>query len=221
MKRASSHRQFILLLFLLIVVILTACTRPARTDTAATPAVTPGAIQPTVDPALVTPIVPPTIQPTVDPNAPVAQPTVDPNAPVATVDPNAPTVAPGTTPVAVETPTSTGSTPGTYQVQSGDTMGKIAEQLGISLQDLLAANPQITNPDSIQVGDVINLPGAGSSAGTPVPQGERVHVVQAGENLYRIGLLYGCTIDQLVQHNGLTNPDSLEVGQQIRIPVCE
>ena len=100
-------------------------------------------------------------------------------------------------------------------------MGKIAEQLGISLQDLLAANPQITNPDSIQVGDVINLPGAGSSAGTPVPQGERVHVVQAGENLYRIGLLYGCTIDQLVQHNGLANPDSLEVGQQIRIPVCE
>ena len=219
MKRASSRWQFSLLLFLLTLLVLTACTRPARTNDVATPVVTPGALQPTVDPALVTPIVPPTIQPTTDGSIPAAQPTVDPNLPVATVDPNAPTVAPGTTPAAGQTPASTN--PGTYQVQSGDTMGNIAEQLGVTLQDLLAANPQITNPDSIQVGDTVNIPGAGGSAGTPVPQGERVHVVQAGDNLYRIGLVYSCTVAQLVQHNGLTNPDSLEVGQEIRIPVCE
>lgn len=218
MKRADFPRQLSLLLILLVLGVLTACTRPARNDTSATP--TPGAIQPTIDPALVTPIVPPTIQPTVDPNVPVAQPTVDPNVPVATVDPNVPTVDPATTPVAVETPTTGSTASGTYQVQAGDTMGKIAEQLGITLQDLLAANPQITNPDSIQVGDVINLPGA-TGAGTPPAQGERVHIVQAGENLYRIGLLYGCTIDQLVQHNGLANPDNLEVGQEIRVPACE
>lgn len=217
MKRASSPWQFVLLLVLLTLLVLTACTRPARTNDVATP--TPGAVQPTIDPALLTPIVPPTIQPTTDGSVPTVQPTPDPNLPVATVDPNAPTVAPGTTPVAVETPAPGSTTPGTYVVQAGDTMGRIAEQLGVSLQDLLAANPQITNPDSIQVGDVINVPGAGGA--TPATPGERVHIVQAGENLYRIGLLYGCTIAQLVQHNNLADPDNLEVGQQILIPVCE
>ena len=147
---------------------------------------------------------------------------MDPNAPLPTVDPNAPTVDPALTPVAVETTTTeiptTPSEPTTYSVQAGDTMGRIAEQFGLSLQDLLAANPQITSPDSIQIGDVVNIPGAGDVT----PQtGDRVHTVQAGETLYRIGLVYGCTVTQLAQHNNLANPDSLEVGQQLSIPICE
>ena len=46
----------------------------------------------------------------------------------------------------------------TYTVMAGDTLYMIATRLGISLQDLLTANPQITNPDIINVGDVINIP---------------------------------------------------------------
>jgi LysM repeat protein len=54
----------------------------------------------------------------------------------------------------------------TYMVQPGDTLGGIASSLGVSLDALEAANPQITNPDLISVGDQINVPGAGSA---PVP----------------------------------------------------
>lgn len=218
MKRPLSHWPLFLLLTLSVV--LSACTRPAPSSNAVTPEMTPDLLQPTIDPALVTPIASPIVQPTPDGSVPVEQPTIDPNAPVATVDPNAPTIDPATIPTVVATSVPPTANPSVYTVQSGDTMGLIAQQFGLSLQELLAANPQITAPDSIQVGDVVNIPVAGGTT-TPPQTGERVHTVQAGENLYRIGLLYGCTVAQLVQHNNLANPDSLEIGQQIRIPVCE
>lgn len=47
---------------------------------------------------------------------------------------------------------------GTYTVQWGDTLGKIAARSGISLSSLLAVNPQIANPSLIYAGQVINLP---------------------------------------------------------------
>lgn len=45
-----------------------------------------------------------------------------------------------------------------YSVRSGDTLSEIARACAINLSDLLAANPQITDPDLIHVGQQINLP---------------------------------------------------------------
>lgn len=56
---------------------------------------------------------------------------------------------------------------------------------------------------------------------TAAPGGETIHVVQAGENLFRIGLRYGCTPEQLAAHNNIPNVNVISVGQQIRIPVCQ
>jgi LysM repeat protein len=53
---------------------------------------------------------------------------------------------------------------GTYVVQWGDTLGKIAARTGVSLSSILAVNPQIWNPSVIYAGQVINLP-----AGSPPP----------------------------------------------------
>src|SRR5437763_11132543 len=50
----------------------------------------------------------------------------------------------------------------TYVVQQGDTLSGIAQKFGVSLSDLEAANPQITNPDLIFAGQVINIPGSES-----------------------------------------------------------
>jgi len=50
-------------------------------------------------------------------------------------------------------------TGGTYTVQWGDTLGKIAAKTGFSWRDILAVNPQIQNPSLIYAGQVINLPG--------------------------------------------------------------
>ena len=48
--------------------------------------------------------------------------------------------------------------------------------------------------------------------------GERIHVVVAGENLFRIGLQYGFTAQELATYNNIPNVDRINVGQEIRIP---
>lgn len=48
--------------------------------------------------------------------------------------------------------------------------------------------------------------------------GGTTHVVQPGENLYRISLKYGVTMAALSQANGITNPNHIYVGQRLTIP---
>jgi len=45
-----------------------------------------------------------------------------------------------------------------------------------------------------------------------------VHVVQRGENLYRIALHYGVSVEALMRENGIRDPRTLEVGQRLTIP---
>jgi murein DD-endopeptidase MepM/ murein hydrolase activator NlpD len=51
----------------------------------------------------------------------------------------------------------------TYNVKAGDTLSKIAARNGLTLAQLLQANPQIKDPNRISVGDAINLPDSASS----------------------------------------------------------
>jgi nucleoid-associated protein YgaU len=50
------------------------------------------------------------------------------------------------------------------------------------------------------------------------PGVEQTYVVQAGDNLFRIGLRYGCSVLELATYNGIAYPDWISVGQVIRIP---
>jgi LysM repeat protein len=59
------------------------------------------------------------------------------------------------------------STPFTYIVQAGDTMSQIAERFDVSLEDLQAANPDVSS-NAMSVGQVINIPSnPGSPSGVP------------------------------------------------------
>lgn len=46
-----------------------------------------------------------------------------------------------------------------------------------------------------------------------------IHVVQRGENLFRIALQYGVTTQDLAQLNGIANVNSIQVGQRLLVPV--
>ncbi len=48
--------------------------------------------------------------------------------------------------------------------------------------------------------------------------GQVKHTVQVGENLYRIALQYGTTVEAIAQANGITNPNLIYVGQVLIIP---
>ena len=56
--------------------------------------------------------------------------------------------------------------PVTYRIKPGDTLAHVANKFHVTIEQILAANPQITNPDHIQVGQVINIPVV---AATPAP----------------------------------------------------
>jgi len=50
-------------------------------------------------------------------------------------------------------------------------------------------------------------------------QGHTVHVVQPGENLFRISLRYGVSMSAIAQENGIANINLIFVGQRLVIPV--
>ncbi|SHF12710.1 DUF3794 and LysM peptidoglycan-binding domain-containing protein [Desulforamulus putei] len=64
-------------------------------------------------------------------------------------------------PTPTPTPAPEVCVPGTtfnYVVQRGDTLSKLAQRYGTTVQAILAVNPQITNPNLITVGQTIKIP---------------------------------------------------------------
>lgn len=59
---------------------------------------------------------------------------------------------------------------GTHIVQAGQNLGKIAEMYNVSLGAILQANPLITNPNVIKVGDVIIIPSGNGGVVVQNPQ---------------------------------------------------
>ncbi len=125
---------------------------------------------------------------------------------------------------ATEAPAASGEgCPATYTIQGGDTLFSIAQRCGLTVDQLASANG-ISNPDQLSVGQELSIPtGSGAAAGTSTGTGATsgsgsVHVVQAGENLFRIALSYGLTYQELANYNNITDPASIVVGQEIRIP---
>jgi len=45
-----------------------------------------------------------------------------------------------------------------HVVKSGDSLSKIAAKYGVTVDDILAANPAITDPNKIAVGDKVVIP---------------------------------------------------------------
>jgi LysM repeat protein len=106
---------------------------------------------------------------------------------------------------------------------AGDTLFSIARTYGLTIEQLAAAN-NIDPNGLLTPGQTLVIPTAGGTAApTVVAQpttvaGEQVHIVAAGENLFRIGLRYGFTVAELAAYNGIANPDYVYVGQTILIP---
>jgi murein DD-endopeptidase MepM/ murein hydrolase activator NlpD len=72
----------------------------------------------------------------------------------------------------------------TYKVKPGDTLSKIATRNGVTLAQLLQANPQISDPNKINVGDEVNVPNGASTENTqPLPSS----VVAAASAIGAIG----------------------------------
>ncbi|MBC8262503.1 MAG: LysM peptidoglycan-binding domain-containing protein [Anaerolineales bacterium] len=137
--------------------------------------------------------------------APTAAPT---STPVPTT---ASTAAPTTAPTAAPTKAPSGGT--THVVQPGENLFRIALHYEMSYESVAAANG-IVNPNLIHVGQRLTIPTGGTAPTTSA----RTHVVQPGENLFRIALRYGVTVEALAVANDISNISLIHTGQQLRIP---
>lgn len=95
-----------------------------------------------------------------------------------------------------------------YTVERGDTLTRIAQENGISLKELVAAN-NLANPNLIYPGQTLIIPGT-----------DEVHVVVRGETLGKIALNYGTTARTLADANKLSNPNLILIGQEILVPAA-
>ncbi|MCC6904692.1 MAG: LysM peptidoglycan-binding domain-containing protein [Anaerolineae bacterium] len=105
-----------------------------------------------------------------------------------------------------------------HVVTWGESLGRIAQQYGVSIQSIVSANG-LDSADRIYAGQRLTIPGVSSSsqAGTGSAPSQ-THTVQVGENLFRIALRYGLTVESIMSANGLTNPNQLFAGQSLNIP---
>jgi lysozyme len=105
-------------------------------------------------------------------------------------------------------------------VKPGENLYRISLSYGLETETVAAYNG-ITNPNQIYVGQEIKIPSTGSPSppATPPPTGgTRYHVVQPGENLFRISLNYNLPYTQVAAANGLSYPYTIHVGQKLIIP---
>ncbi|MFC1959865.1 LysM peptidoglycan-binding domain-containing protein, partial [Chloroflexota bacterium] len=115
-----------------------------------------------------------------------------------------------------------------YVVQPGDSAFYITTLYNISLVELTEAN-DLESPDRLYQGQELKIPNCGQDLPSPPDQpaaptavigvvdatptsilpppidaaGNAVHVVQPGENLFRISIQYGVSVEQIVVANGL------------------
>lgn len=105
-----------------------------------------------------------------------------------------------------------------YVVKSGDTLGAIASRNNTTVQAIMAANPQIANPNAISVGQKITLPGNGGG-GIPSPAAPSSYTVRSGDTLGAIANRNGTTVDEIMRANPqIKNPNQISPGQQINLP---
>lgn len=217
MKRSPT---WMLILVLILVVLASGCTlqRPAgREATPVAPAVV-ATVQTMVPTVQVGGGSPTPVVPTLEATTIATQPTATPTSEFSELTGDAETAQ---TPEPTPTPQPVTTSPETnvYIVRPGDTLFSIARRFGTTVEDIKAANGLTS--DFIAVGQELIIPGDVIVPPQPTlpPTGTpTTHIVQPGENLFRIALRYGTTVDAIAQANGITNPWFIYVGQVLTIP---
>lgn len=121
-----------------------------------------------------------------------------------------------------------------YKVQAGDTLPEIAKSLGVAPEALRAKN-SILSDNELYPGRWILVPEKGEAAGTPkaapvatpLPPSATApaaaanpseYVVKAGDTPWAIARQFDVPFNKLMSANGISNAQSLQIGQKLRIP---
>jgi len=110
---------------------------------------------------------------------------------------------------------------GVHEVQAGESLSSIASSFGVSTQNLMYAN-DISDPDYIQVGEVLIIPRGDvappAPPPAPTPAAQTTYTVEAHDTLYSIAKRFGVSIESIMAANGLTDRTYIWTGEVLIIP---
>jgi murein DD-endopeptidase MepM/ murein hydrolase activator NlpD len=101
----------------------------------------------------------------------------------------------------------------TYIVQSGDTLTLIAIRFGVTVDEILAVNT-FENPDAIDVGTVVSIPGLDGITGQLANQSAGL-----GDTLKGLSNQYQLSQAVLAKLNKITSPGEIYPGVELIVPV--
>lgn len=94
-----------------------------------------------------------------------------------------------------------------YTVQSGDSIGSIAVNFGVSINTIIWAN-NIRNPNVLSSGQVLKIP----------PVTGVIHTVQAGDTIASIAKKYKADTAKILTFNNLQDGQALQAGNELMVP---
>ncbi len=94
-----------------------------------------------------------------------------------------------------------------YTVQSGDTIGSIAYDFGVSVNTIIWAN-NLRNPNSLDLGQVLKIP----------PVTGVIHTVKTGDTVASIAKKYKADSEKILSFNKLNEGKALVIGNEIIVP---
>ena len=109
--------------------------------------------------------------------------------------------------------------PMSYIVRPGDALSVLADDWGVDLTVLMAANG-ITSADHIRIGQQLTVPfasGRGAHVASWRPGGG-VHTIAPGDSLWDLAVRWGTTVEEIARVNEIADPGHVWIGQRITVP---
>ena len=134
-------------------------------------------------------------------------------------------------------PAATVATGQRHTVEQGETLYGLAKRYGITVEEIIAANPGADK--GIKIGQVLTIPSKGATASTTVNANQQVmeafgrnatmqvsvpqgsdpifHTLQAGEDICSIAKQYNATIEGIISANPGLKPDEYTTGAKVKV----
>ncbi|WP_409341635.1 LysM peptidoglycan-binding domain-containing protein [Paenibacillus sp. MBLB4367] len=104
-------------------------------------------------------------------------------------------------------------------VKKGESLYSLSKKYNVELSTLIEMNPQLEDPNKLDIGMKIKIPSAGKPAVPHPPENVFSYVVKQGDSLWKISKEWGIPLKSLLDTNPqLKNPDVLLTGQVVYIP---
>ncbi len=111
-------------------------------------------------------------------------------------------------------------TPQKHTIVAGDSFETIANKYGVTVRELVNANPQLLKTgDSLTIPVAVAIPAeSGTGSGSTTGSTQRTHTVKSGDTLSSLAIRYSTTVAAIASANNITNINNISVGQVLVIP---